>query len=134
MPLHGKKTKEEVVNTYINALQSSKKKAILLLIPKTHNAEKAVQEKLQKLGGNSFQNIEIIYLSEFGHFMAKVTIQGNYMTAKNKNKEFSDEIYIKKIKTRWYLMLGKTKNGIPNSFYKTKLGVDPVEKNTKYPK
>jgi tartrate dehydratase beta subunit/fumarate hydratase class I family protein len=117
----GKKTKEEVVRAYIAALENKSEGSILSLIPETHSAGKDIHAKIQKFGGHSFQNVKVDYLSEFGPLMAKITIQGSYPTTENKMKEFTDKIYVQKIRTRWYLILGKMKQGIPESFPKTKL-------------
>jgi len=116
----GKTIKEDVIHDYLTALEQKNEELISSLIPETHNAEKEIYDKIFKFGGHSLQNVNIIYISEFGPQMAKVTIQANYTTVEGEKKRFEDEVYLQKIRTRWYLVLGKHKQGISETFPETK--------------
>jgi len=111
----GAETKEQVVDAYLYALERKDERSILLLIPHTHIAEQAVRAKLEQLGGHALRAVQVDYLSDFGPKMAKVTIRGVYMETQNEPVEFRDEIYIRQIEDRWYLILGRHKDGIPTS-------------------
>lgn len=115
----GAETKEQVVDAYLYALERKDERSMLLLIPHTHIAEQAVRAKVEQLGGHALREVQVDYLSDFGPKMAKVTIRGVYMETQNELDKFRDEIYIRQIEDRWYLILGRHKEGIPTNISPT---------------
>ena len=107
----GEKIKEEIVVKYIEGLKTGNSQEIKRLIPRTHKADKAIQEKIEKFKGADFSRIEIHYKEE------KPSIfQVKTKNIKLKNGEIiSDEIWIERncnlspgiIKCKkWYLIMG----------------------------
>lgn len=111
--VRGAATKEQVVDIYLRALENQDVHAILLLTPPTHIAEPAVRAKVAEFGGHTFRNVQVDYLSEFGPKMAQVTVQGLRIGSNNEHVEFRDQIYLRQIEGRWYLILGQHREGLP---------------------
>lgn len=119
----GEKTKEEIVVKYIEGLKTENSQDIERLVPKTHQANKVIQDKIEKFKEADFSRIEIHYKEE------KPSIfQVKTKNIKLKNgKIVSDEIWIERncslspgiIKCKkWYLIVGKIKekyHPIPSS-------------------
>jgi len=59
--LRGEKTKEEVVKKYMEGLKTGNSQTIERLIPKTHEADKEIREKIEKFQGADFSKVEIYY-------------------------------------------------------------------------
>lgn len=118
----GAETKEQVVSSYLQALEAKDEQSLLLLVPRTHIAEQAVQDKVKRLGGHALQDRQVDYLSDFGPKWARVTIQGTYVTSRGETAKFRDVIYLHQMKDRWYLMLGKLKDSDRSNISKIEIG------------
>lgn len=111
--VRGAATKERVVDIYLRALENQDVHAILLLTPPTHIAEQAARAKVEEFGGHTLHNVQVGYLSEFGPRMAQVTVKGMRIGSNNEHVEFKDQIYLRQIEGRWYLILGQHREGLP---------------------
>lgn len=113
--LRGEKTKEEVVKKYIEGLKAGNSQTIGRLIPKNHEADKEIGEKIEKFQGANFSKVKIYYKEE--PFPVKAEIKN----IKLKNGEMtSDEIWIEQDCyqypgtvecKKWYLIMGTVKGG-----------------------
>lgn len=107
----GADTPEAVVNTYLSALEKRDKSSILSLIPKTLIGEKAVQAKIEKLGGHDLRFAQICYLP-LKPLYKNVTIQGQYRVTNGKNVKYEDQFSVAYFEQKWYLMIGQAKQPI----------------------
>jgi hypothetical protein len=105
--IRGAETKEEVVDTYLNALERKDEQSILMLIPESHIAEQEVKAKVKQLGGHIFREVRVNYRQEFGLQRAMVTVQGVYSGPLNERVEFREVLNLEYIHGRWYLILGQ---------------------------
>ncbi|PIU42527.1 MAG: hypothetical protein COS98_02495 [Parcubacteria group bacterium CG07_land_8_20_14_0_80_35_11] len=113
--LRGEKTKEEVVKKYMEGLKTGNSQTIERLIPKTHEADKEIREKIEKFQGADFSKVEIYYKET--PFPAQAEIKN----IKLENGETaSDEISITRDCSlypaileckKWYLIMGTVKEG-----------------------
>lgn len=110
--LRGEKTKEELVAKYIKGLKTGDIRMIERLVPKTHEASKEIQEKIEMFKESNFSKVEVNFEAD-GHLVL-VKIKN----IRFKNGEIaSDEIWIgadchqypgTKCK-KWYLVIGTIK-------------------------
>jgi len=110
--LRGEKTKEEIVAKYIEGLKTGNIQTIEKLVPKTHEADKAIREKIEKFKEADFSEIEIYYGKEPSTF----TIEIKNIRLKS-GEVISDEISTERdchqypgIECKkWYLIIGTIK-------------------------
>jgi len=110
--LRGEKTKERVVEKYLEGLKTGNGQIIERLVPKTHEAVKAIQGKIEKLKGANFSEIEIYY----GEEPSSLTVKIKNIRLKS-GEVISDEIFIERDChqypgmecKKWYLLIGTVK-------------------------
>lgn len=100
----GKSTKAEVVSDYIQGIKENNVKQINKLIPRNYDAESAIQGKISGWSNVSLNNIKIEYQGSMWPHYQHVLI---------KNNDFEDIIALKKINNKWYLIMGKPDNPVP---------------------
>jgi hypothetical protein len=110
--MRGAATKEQVVDVYVRALESKDERSILSLIPETHIAEQAIQAKVAQLGGHDIQEMRVNYSSPIKPQFAVAEIRGWYVADKSEKLEFKDKINLKQDDGRWYLIMGRARNGV----------------------
>lgn len=110
--LRGEKTKEKIAAKYVEGLKTENSQIIEKLIPKTHEATKEIQDKIEIFKESDFSEVEISFEPD-GH-LTRVKIKNIRL----KNGEIiSEEIWIQgdcqefpgmKCK-KWYLVMGTAK-------------------------
>lgn len=103
--------KEKVVSKYLQALANKDKTLMQSIIPKTHLAEKEINSKINKFTGKEIKVDKIDYSAPINPQFVIVNIQGFYFE-NNKKVNFEDQIDLQNIDGRWYLIMGKHKDGI----------------------
>ena len=111
--MRGAVIKETLVDAYLHALQQKDEQAILLLVPETLTAQHAAQARIEQLGGHVFHQVRIDYVPQAHPQWVRVVIRGVYAGSQNEQVEFSDEIILHQMDSRWYLMLGQDRNAVP---------------------
>lgn len=110
--LRGEKTKEEIVVKYIEGLKTENIQTIEKLVPKTHEVDKIIREKIEKFKEADFSEIEIYY----GKKPSTFTVEIKNIRLKS-GEVISDEISMERdcyqypgIKCKkWYLLIGTIK-------------------------
>lgn len=123
--LRGEETKEEIVVKYIEGLKTENSKEIKRLVPRSYDADKAIQDKIEKFEEADFSQIEIFYNREEKPFSFQVEIKNIKLKS---GEKISDKICVQKdcrqshiVVTKCnksYLIMGKIKekyNPIPSS-------------------
>lgn len=107
------RTREEVVQAYVKALESKNATSMQNVILKTSTTEQLAKQKLQNIGGHQFSDIQVCY-NEIKPQLTIVTITGNYVESGQK-RSFSERVSLiyergpfwKLYQGRWYLSLFK---------------------------
>lgn len=99
----GKPTKEELMANYIQGLKENNIKQIIKLVPRNYDAEKVAEQKATSLRNSNFNNLKITYKELMSPYLLEVTMN---------NDSFNDIVYIKRIRKRWYLLLGKARDAV----------------------
>jgi hypothetical protein len=108
-PGKGAATREELVSTYLLALEKKDEQLMLNLIPSDYDAEQVVEEKINRLGNRKLEQLKVSYQDLQKPDSSKVTIEGIYYDKPLPNgKQFrsTDEIFVHASGKRWYLILG----------------------------
>jgi uncharacterized lipoprotein YehR (DUF1307 family) len=108
----GAATREELVSTYLRALEKKDAQVILNLIPEDYAAKQVVEEKINRLGDRKLELLTISYQELQKPDSIKVIIEGSYYDKPLPNgKRFQsmDQLFIHASGNRWYLILGKQK-------------------------
>ncbi len=106
----GAATREDVVSTYLRALEKKDERAISSLISEDYQAEQAAQVKVAQLGGRELYDVQVCYQEVVGPQNVNVTIQGFYdkgLGAVSGRAKFKDTLIVQSVGGRWYLILGK---------------------------
>jgi hypothetical protein len=117
-PMNQRKTStpNELAQAYIKALKSGNAKQIQHLVPETHEATQEINRKIDEFKKKNPTHIKFIYTpSEFPNH-GQITIRGE---TRSSSKGFLDQLYCKRINNRWFLVLGKHRNGIPKDIPET---------------
>lgn len=109
----GAVTKEDVVTQYILAIHEERPEQIVRLMPSSHNISQSELDKLiENSGGKTLDVTQISYIPSESPQIDIVRLAGVYK--RNEEPfEFTDTLYIRQINNRWYLILGRDKNGPP---------------------
>lgn len=112
IPKQGAATREELVTTYLDALENKDEQAILELIPKDYDAKQVVEEKIARLGDRDLEQVKITYQELQKPSSIKVSIEGLYDddSLPSHQSQSKDQIFIHSANNRWYLILGQQKS------------------------
>lgn len=112
----GEDSKEMVVNVYLNSIELGDEEGILSIIPKTHIAQKEVHQIVTSWGKGSLRDVTIEYRSDFGLTRSIAIIHGTYVTQQGVY-DFQDKIFLQQINGRWFLILGRHRDGLDPTIY-----------------
>lgn len=109
----GGRSREDVVQDYVQALESENAASIQKIAFKTSETEELTKQKLKKLGGHQFSDLQICY-NEIKPQLTIATITGNYVESSQK-RSFSERVSLiyergsfwKLYQGRWYVSLSK---------------------------
>lgn|GEM_PF-2118355 len=109
----GAKTKEELITNYILAIRQEDTNQIVSLTPRSHVVSQSeLHDILVKTGGKKLERVQVSSLPSESPQLEIVKLSGAF--AKNGEwLEFTDLLYLQRINQRWYLLLGRDKNGLP---------------------
>lgn len=113
LPQQGERTREEIVQAYLQALESRNETTIQKVALKTPATEELIKQKLQELGGHQFSDLQTCY-SEIKPQLTIATITGSYVESSQK-RSFSERVSLvyergpfwKLYQGRWYISLSK---------------------------
>lgn len=106
-------TPEDLLNHYITAIRQENPTQIANLLPDTHRIDKSELDRMiAHAGGKMLDQFQISYLPSESPQLMLVKLSGSYQENLER-VEFSDTLYLQKIDNRWFLLLGRDKNGIP---------------------
>ncbi|MEM7133363.1 MAG: hypothetical protein AAF702_44105 [Chloroflexota bacterium] len=111
----GDTTQEAVVERYLQALLKEDTSAIRRLIPHTHIVEEEkLQQQIMSSGGANRLRIQVKYLEPENPRHISVKIMGAYQSNDGGIVDFQDHIGLQLVNERWYLIMGRHKNGFPD--------------------
>ena len=109
----GAKTKEELISQYIAAIRQENPNQIVQLMPNSHVISQAeLTNIIVNSGGKAVDQVKSATLPSESGNLEIVKLTGTY-TKNGKLDAFTDILYLQKTSERWYLLLGRDKNGLP---------------------
>jgi hypothetical protein len=101
--------REAVVELYLNALEQKDANAILALHhPQNLPDPSALSHKIETIGGQRIEVIELTFLNEFGTEITSVRITGKLGIPGRATTEFTERFTLSRRQDgRWYLYIGE---------------------------
>lgn len=100
--------REAVVELYVAALENKDSNAILALHhPQNLPDLTALSNRLDRVGGQPIEVLELTFLNEFGAEITAVQLKGNLGTPGKPRAQFTERFTLSRQDGRWYLYIGK---------------------------
>lgn len=117
----GETTKKEVVAKYIMAIRQENPEQIVRLLPNSHTINQSELNAL--ISGSGGKTLEITQISDIPSESPQfeiVKLAGTYKR-NTESVEFENILYLQKTNNRWYLILGRDKDGLPTDVPSSKI-------------
>jgi len=102
------KTPEQVISSYLEAIQAKDYQGVLGLIAPNHNAIASINEKMDSYGGVKLENTRLEYKPTESPYSLRVFLYANIIDRDGKEQPISDVLYLDRQGQSWFLILGTT--------------------------
>jgi hypothetical protein len=117
----GETTKEEVIAKYIIAIQQENSEQITRLLPNSHTINQSeLNTLIRSSGGKTLEITQISDIPSESPQFEVVKLTGTYKR-NTESVEFTNILYLQKTSNRWYLILGRDKNGLATDVPSSKI-------------
>lgn len=102
------RTPEQVISSYLEAIQAKDYQGVLGLIAPNHNASASINEKMENYGGVKLENIRLEYKPTESPYSLRVFLYASTTDRDGKEQPISDMLYLDRQGQSWFLILGTT--------------------------
>lgn len=99
---------DKVVKAYLSALATKNREQILALVAPHHDAEAAINDKLNKYGGLKLENVQIMYQPTENPYNIAANLHADSKRENGSKVTIDDILHLQREGNQWFLVLGVT--------------------------
>lgn len=115
-PSGGTNTKEQLIRSYLEALENGDRGALESLVPETHSAEREIDTRITSFAGGQFRDISTNFSGgDINPSYKTARVDGTYIDSQGVSHQYRETLDLQRIQGKWYLILGRHREGLPES-------------------